>query len=253
MSAAAPTRRISVRRPISWLILGWRDFIRLPVSALHGVAIMGVGQFIIALLASYPLLAPGAFSGFVVVGPILATGLYELSRRIALGQHPGMVDALHAWKRGARPLLALGALLLVLGSLWVGFSAVLVGTFAQAPITDLQGVLRAAIGSGTQTLFLVWVVLGGSGAALVFAMSAVSPAMLLDRKVGLRGALLTSIKAVGDNPVPMAFWATIIMVGTVFGMATLMVGFVVVFPVLGHASWHAYRDLVDASALPPRE
>jgi uncharacterized membrane protein len=89
-------------------------------------------------------------------------------------------------------------------------------------------------------------------AALVFAASAVSIPFLLDREVDLMTAILTSVLAVGANPLVMAWWAVLIMIGTTFGIATLLLGLVVVVPVLGHATWHAYLDLVDASGLPPR-
>jgi uncharacterized membrane protein len=94
--------------------------------------------------------------------------------------------------------------------------------------------------------------LGGLGAALVFAATAVSVPLLLDREIDLRSAIFTSIRAVGDNPGAMALWAVIIMIGTALSMATGMLGFIIVVPVIGHATWHAYRDLVDAAALPPR-
>ena len=76
--------------------------------------------------------------------------------------------------------------------------------------------------------------------------------MLLDRRVGLRTALMASVRAVGDNPAPMALWAALIMLATAASMATLMIGFVFAVPVIGHASWHAYRDVLDAERLPPR-
>src|SRR4029077_17388679 len=99
---------------------------------------------------------------------------------------------------------------------------------------------------------LLWLVLGGLGAAVVFAATAVSPPLLLGRIIDLRAALLTSVRAVGDNPGSMALWATIIMIAVALSMATAMLGFIVTIPVIGHATWHAYRDLVDASSLPLR-
>jgi uncharacterized membrane protein len=93
---------------------------------------------------------------------------------------------------------------------------------------------------------------GGLGGALVFAATAVSPPLLLGRVVTLRSAILTSVRAVGENPVAAALWATIIMLAIAVSILTAMVGFVITIPVLGHATWHAYRDLVDTSSVPLR-
>jgi uncharacterized membrane protein len=90
------------------------------------------------------------------------------------------------------------------------------------------------------------------GVAVVFALTAVSPPLLLGRRVGFRQALLTSVRAVGENPLPMMLWAVIILVATSVSILTAMLGFLVSVPVLGHASWHAYRDLVDTTGVPLR-
>lgn len=252
MNAAPTVRTIAASRPWRWLTLGWRDFTHSSAGIVHGIAVMLAGWVIVTIGLRHPSLLPGALSGFVLVAPLVATGLYEFSRRLELGEHPGLIEALGAWRREARPLVQLGLLLLLMGSLWVGVSMALVGIYLSAPWTDLMHYLREVLAPERQTLFLAWVLLGGSGAAVVFGLTAISMPMLLDRDVDLRCALMTSVKAVGDNPVPMALWATIIMLGTLLGMATAMLGLVVIVPVLGHATWHAYRDLVDTSALPAR-
>jgi len=101
-------------------------------------------------------------------------------------------------------------------------------------------------------LFPLWALLGGLGAAAVFALTVVSAPLLLDRRVDLGTALLTSVRAVGRNPVTLVVWATMIMVASALSLATMMIGFAFVIPVIGHASWHAYRELVDAAGAPPR-
>jgi uncharacterized membrane protein len=113
-------------------------------------------------------------------------------------------------------------------------------------------VLRHVILSEGSNLFPVWITLGGIGAALVFAVTVVSAPLLLDRDVDMLSALVTSVRAVGQNPLAMALWATLIMIATGLSVATLMLGFVIAIPVIGHATWHAYRDVVDAAQLPPR-
>ncbi len=243
---------VPLLRPLRWLSRGWQDYFHSFAGLVHGLAIALAGMLIVLIGRQFPVLLPGALSGFVLVAPLLATGLYEFSRRLELGERPGLAEALSAWRREGKPLMQLGLLLFVLGSLWVSVSVALFSLWLPTDLDDAQALLRAAIEPEHQTLFLAWVLLGGTGAAVVFGLTAVSMPMLLDREVGLADAMLTSVKAVGDNPAAMAFWAGLIMLGCLIGMASGMIGLILILPVLGHASWHAYRDLVDASALPTR-
>lgn len=248
-----PVREVPVGRPVRWLALGWRDFTRafLP-SVLHGVLAALGGYIILAVAWGQFYLISGALSGFLLVAPILATGLYELSRRMVRGEPPSFDAVLSAWRASMRPLVWFGLMLTVVGTFWVLVSAVLIALFVKASITDFDSVIRYVVLSQDSHLFEIWVMLGGVFAALVFAAAVVSPPLLLDRDVDMLSAIATSVRAVSTNPLPMALWATIIMVATLLGMATALLGLIVVLPVIGHASWHAYADVVDASALPPR-
>ena len=249
-----PVREVPLTHAFRWLALGWKDLTRRPLSSLlHGVVVTIGGWVILAITLRYWYLLPGAFSGFLLVGPILATGLYELSRRLSQGERPGMREVIAAWRRGTRPLVWLGLMLVIAGTGWVLVSAVLFGLFVQAPITGVEGILRHIVLSEGSFLFPVWITLGGFGAAIVFATTVVSAPMLLDRDVDMVTALVTSVRAVGENPITMVVWASIIMVATGIAALTLMLGFVLVIPLIGHATWHAYRDVVDASALPSRD
>ena len=251
--APLPVRHVAASRPFTWLALGWRDFTRSPAAGLVHGAFVALGGWVVLLVSlRYGWVAPGAFSGFVIVGPILVTGLYEISRLLARGERAGLGEAVEAWRRGTRPLVQLGMLLAVLGTLWVAASALLFTLFAPAPLRGPAEFLRYAVVEQGNLLFTLWAILGGLGVAIVFSLTAVSPPLLLGRRVGLRQALLTSARAVGENPVAMLLWALVILIATSLSLATAMLGFLVTVPVLGHASWHAYRDLVDAEGAPLR-
>ena len=244
-AAPLPVRTVAPGRVLDWLALGWRDLWRSPgPSLLHGLLVCIGGWLILGLSQAFWWVLPGAVSGFVLVGPILATGLYELSRLQARGEQPGLTAVVNAWRRESRPLLRVGLLLFALATAWVLVSALLFALFVSEPLRSPADVLRYAVVHQGDGLFLLWLLLGGLGSAVVFAFTAVSPPLLLGRMVGLRRALLTSVRAVGDNPVAMALWAAVVMGAVVFSLATAMLGFIVAVPLLGHATWHAYKDLV---------
>jgi uncharacterized membrane protein len=246
-------REIALTQPFAWLRQGWRDMHAcFGASLLHGLVVAVGGLAVLTLTLHALPLMPGALTGFLLIGPILCTGLYELSRRIAAGERPRLGQAIEAWRRGTRPLVALGVLLFVASTAWVLVSALLFKLFVAVPLDSPLRFLRYAVGGQGGRLFLLWLLAGGLGAALVFSLTVVSAPLLLDRRVSLRTALLASVRAVGDNPAPMALWAVLIMLATAASMATLMIGFVFAVPVIGHASWHAYRDVLDAERLPPR-
>lgn len=251
--ASVRVRTVPIGAPLQWLALGWRDFLRCPGAGLvHGAFVAVGGWIVLALSFRYWWLAPGAFSGFVIVGPILATGLYELSRLIGRGESPGLSHAIAAWRRGTWQLVQLGLLLSVLGTLWVVGSAILFKLFVKVPLRGPLDFLRYAVIEQGDVLFVLWAVLGGLGVAIVFSITAVSPPLLLGRRIGLAAALLASVRAVGDNPGPMLAWALVILIATSLSIATAMLGFLISVPVIGHATWHAYRALIDASDLPLR-
>lgn len=250
---APAIRQIPVTRPFRWLALGWRDFrLALVPSGLHGLVIACGGIAIAAVAWGRFYLLAGALSGFLLVGPVLATGLYELSRRIAAGKPPTLNAAFDAWRSSCSCVLGFGLMLVVVGTFWVLVSALLIALFVDGSVTDAESFLRGVVLSRDSHFFEGWMALGGILAALVFAASVVSIPMMLDRDVDLPNAVLVSVQAVATNPVALALWASIIMVSTILGMATLFIGLIVIVPVLGHASWHAYADLLDTSALPSR-
>ena len=259
LSAVEESRRFGARtvpllRPLDWLRLGWRDLMRCPLPGLlHGLAVALFGAVLIAWARERFWLLSGAFSGFMLVAPVVATGLYRISRELGRGNKPGLGDALRAWKPSDGQLVIFGLLLALAGTGWVLTSAALVTGFTEAPVRNPQEFLRNVVLNDRTHLFEAWLGLGALMAAPVFASSVISMPLLVDRRIGVWTAVFTSWRVVLENPVPMAFWAFLILTLTAFGMASALAGLVFVVPWLAHASWHAYRDLVEASAIPARD
>lgn len=248
-SRAFGVRNVPLLRPLGWLARGWTDLMRCPLPGiLHGLFLAVFGGVLIYVAHHRFWLLSGAFTGFLLVAPILATGLYAISRALERRQRADLSVALAAWKPEGR-LVVFGVLLAFAGTGWVLTSASLITGFAGAPVRTPVEFLKVVVLNDHSHLFEVWLAMGAFLAAPVYASSVVAIPLLLDRKVGVLAAVLTSWRVVQAHPGPMAIWAALLMLLTVVGMATALVGLVVIAPWLAHASWHAYRDLVSVAGL----
>lgn len=254
--ALAESRTFSVRpvpvlRPLGWLARGWRDLMRCPLPGLaHGLAATLFGVLLVLVAHRHFWLLTGAFSGFLLVAPIVATGLYAVSRELARGNRPTLATALRVWKPDDSRLIVFGLLLGLAGTGWVMTSAALITGFAGAKVDNAVDFLRVVVLAPKGWLFEAWLVLGGVLAAPVFASSVVAIPLMLDRQVSVMAAVFTSWRVVMEHPAPLALWAALIMGMTLLGMMTV-IGLVLVVPWLAHASWHAYKDMVNTTGLTP--
>jgi uncharacterized membrane protein len=258
-------RRIGLMQPLVWLVLGWRDMARAGwVSFAHGLAMTVAGAVIVALAHQHFWLLAGALSGFLVIAPVLATSLYALSRALERNEKANLSVVLKTWLNWQHShlnkwgndywcMVQFGALLGLAATGWVITSAALITLLAPVPINTPLDFVHHVVLAKEGWLFELWLLVGGILAAPMFASSVVAMPMLLDRRVSLLQAVLTSWQTVLENPLPMAFWASLIMGFTLLGLGSLLLGLVAVIPMLGHASWHAYRDLVDVADLSVRD
>ncbi len=262
--AASAVRQIGLLQPLEWLALAWHDMARCGwLSFAHGLVLTLVGWLILLVAHDRFWLLAGALSGFLVLAPILATSLYALSRALERGEaaNLGVVQSTwFTWQRAHRNkwgndywcLVQFGALLALASTGWVITSAAFITLLAPVPIATPLDFIHHVVLAKNGVLFEAWLALGGVLAAPIFASTAIAVPLLLDRRVSLYRAVLLSWHVVLANPLPMALWAALIMGFTLLGMASGLLGLIAVVPMLGHASWHAYRALVDASTLPPR-
>jgi len=214
-----------------------------------GVIYPLAGIVLAAAAANYNLLQmlfPLA-SGFAIVGPVAATGLYEMSRRREQGQHVTWIDAFKVFDSPAiGSIVGMGLILLSVFGLWLA-TAYQIGVATLGPETPpTLGMFMDQVFRSEASVPLI---LGGVGAgflfaALAFVISVVSVPLLLDRDVGLWIAVQASLKAVRANLVPMILWAAIIAVSLALAAIPVLVGLILVVPLLGHASWHLYRKVV---------
>lgn len=259
-SAPPPRLRARSAEPaqlVRWLTAGWRDLTRCPGPGLaHGLASAAFGWLILALFHDSFWLLAGSFTGYLIVAPIVATGLYAVSRGLEQGQRLRLAEVLALWRRRDPRLIHFGVLLAFAGTGWLITSAAFVTSFTDVPIHRPLDFLRQVVLTERGWVFEIWLALGGLLAAPMFASSVVAIPLLLDRPVPVLTAVLLSWQVVLESPGTLALWAAVIMALTLLGMLTGLLGLVLIVPWLAHASWHAYRDLVEeapsAAATEPR-
>ncbi len=241
-------RRVAVDRPWTWLSRGWADLVAVPGLSLgYGlllVAVSGVLTTGLLLAGLVYLLLPLA-AGFFFIAPVLAVCLYEISRRREAGGVATLGDSLLAWRRNGTQIALMGLVLMLLHLAWVRIATLLFALFFHQSNPTLDRLVDALLFSPASLPFLaVGTVVGAILATVAFAIGVVSIPMLLDRDVSVFTAIHTSWRVVTENPAAMALWAALIVVFTTFGIITLYLGLAIAVPLIGYASWHAYRDLV---------
>ncbi|MEX2008761.1 MAG: DUF2189 domain-containing protein [Dongiaceae bacterium] len=241
-------RTVSEERVWMWLSAGWRDMRRVPgVSLAYGAAFVAV-SFLLSLglwLAEMIYLVLPLAAGFMFIGPLVAVGLYDVSRRLERGEPATLGGAVVAWRANVGQIATMGVVLMLFLLAWIRIAFLIFALFfgASPPSWDLliQTVFFSVAGV---PFLIVGTAAGAVLAAVAFAVSAVALPLLLDRDVGVVTAIAASATAVWRNRRVMIGWAALIVLFTAAGMATFYVGLALTLPLIGHATWHAYRDLV---------
>lgn len=245
-----PIRTVEPESVFRWLKLGWQDITQAALpSLLHGLIVVVLCAAVLLATQWQWELVIIAASCFLLTGPFLATGLYAVSHSLEEGQRPNLRKAIIAWRHGGKCLFRFCLLLLTACAVWAIVSLMLFQLFVDVQIADPKAFLRYVL-TRHDGLFVLWLISGGLISALTFAITVISMPLLVDRDVSTWVAIRTSVRAVSENPFTMVWWATAILLLTGISFATGLLGFLLLYPLMGHASWHVYRDLVDADGLP---
>ena len=244
-----PVRRLTADDPGRWLAAGWADFLRAPALSLtYGLGLVLTGYLIALTLYGMELesLLPVTTAGFFLVAPILAVGLYDVSRRYQRGEQVSLATTLAAWQRNPTGLGTIGLILMLCVAAWMQIAILIFMAFyhsAPPPMEDfIHGVLMS------QQLIPFLLVGSAAGYVLasgVFALSVISIPMLLEPGVSVGTAVFTSIAAVRKNWDVMFTWAATIVFLVGVGLGTMFVGLVVTLPLVAYASWHAFQGTVE--------
>lgn len=238
-------RHVPASRPFIWIACAWDDLLHHRAASLsYGILVSALGVLILAY-ERHPFYLAAAVSGFLLVGPVLAAGLCELSRCSDTNLKTDFDSSLKALRRNHDALLGVANRLLGISIVWFIFSYLLMQSFMATVAPGIeQTVWGDVLRHLSERQIAAYLISGGILAAIVFVMSVVTVPMIVDRHVDARTAIATSLRVtMKDFPV-MIVWASLIVALVAVGFASLMIGMIVIFPLLGHATWYAYRDLV---------
>ena len=240
-------RNVEMAAVGTWLLAGWNDFRAAPVCSLvYGVLFTTAMIAILLLSRDNPGFSLSFFSGLLLLGPFLAAGTYVASRQMEAGEKVSISAALRLLLQRVGGLAVIALLLLLLQAAWIRLAALLIAFQTNTPELTIAS-LRELLASfpGGFLLIINFVAMGFVFASLVFVFTAVAIPLIVDRGKSPVNAMLISANAVRANRDTMLLWAASVVLLSLFGMATAFIAMIVIFPVLGYATCHSYRDLLD--------
>ncbi len=245
---AIELRSLSWSQPFGWLAAGARDFARAPeIGLFYGACFMAMGWALAWVFRTAPAWTLALSAGFLLMGPFLCLGLYHASRELEAGRRPSLGRSLLAWDTRTGTLAIFAFVLLVLEMLW-GRASLIVFALSFDGMPDFRGSLLALVEPENLNFILAYLAVGSIFAGLIFAVSVVSMPMILDRQTDAITAGLTSMRLVLGQPGVLLLWGGLLTLAVVAAMLPWFAGLLVVGPIAGHASWHAYRAAVGTAA-----
>ena len=236
-----------------WLAAGWRDMMTDPLQSLaYGVLVFVISIMVVAglIMFGWDFILFPAFAGFMIVGPLLAIGLYEKSRKLATGKRASLAQMVFVRPKSGGQILFTGVLLSLLMLLWMRAAVIVYALFfGLQPFPGLDHIANMLFTTPVGlVMLLVGSLTGGLFAAFSFAISAFSIPMQLNERVDALTAMGSSVALVWNNLPVMLVWGAITLVLFLLSLATGMLGLIVVFPVIGHGTWHAYQAIRSPNA-----
>ena len=238
--------KVKLTAPFDWLAKGLSDLKRIKLPSLvYGFTFAIAGFFLVFVATHNPVWSAALMSAFLLLGPFLAIGLYDLSRQLEEGEKPCLLDSIKMIRENITNLGFFAILLGILLMIWLRITALIAGIFFNDIELITKGWTVLFDGSRSIEFILFFIFFGFFIAQIAFSISVVSIPMLLHRKVDVITAIVTSLRVVIKNPLPMLIWAIVIVSLISLGMLFAFIGLMITLPIIGHASWHAYRELTD--------
>ena len=238
--------RVPMGQPLIWLQRGWTDMWRHWGASLgQGALIVAIGWTVLVFCGTHPYYVAAAITAFLLVAPVMSAGFSEMSRRYASGEPATFDDSLEGFAHNHRELLLFGIILGLIAIAWFALSAVMLSSVFHVPAPNMQETMyRGFIDTIHRTQLAAYVAVGGVLAVMVFVLSVVTVPLIIDQQASAGRAMLASVKAAFANIPVMILWSALILVLTLIAYVPLLFGLLVISPLLGHATWHAYRDLI---------
>ena len=244
-------RDIGFGAPFHWLSRGLDDLKASPGPSLFYGACFALMGFLVSVVFRHAYAYTSSLvSGFLLIGPFVSLGLYELSRRRETGEALELVPTLTAWRRNAGSIGVYSVIMIVIFLVWARASLVIFALFYTSEMPTVTGFMQQVVSLENIEFVVVYCMVGLLFASIVFAVSVVSIPLMLDRGQDAVTSMIASTYALIRNFPQVSLWAALIVALTAVGFATFFLGLIVLMPIIGHATWHAYRDLVEP--LPPR-
>jgi len=242
-----PLATLKPSDPFQWLRLGWQDFQRCPrIGLFYGLCFFVMGHALLALFQKAPEYLLALSAGFLLMGPFLCLGLYDASKAMQTHDHrPSLRASLNAWRPTKSTMAIFAGVLLILEMLW-GRAALVVFAVSFNTMPEKANLLAMLVDPENIGFLITYTVVGGIFAGLIFVTSVISIPMIMDRQVDAISAGLTSIRACLQNPGVMLLWGALITGIILLSLLPFFLGLLITGPVIGHATWHAYRHIVPA-------
>jgi uncharacterized membrane protein len=242
----AEVNHVPLLQSLTWLRRGWDDLQHFGWASLaHGALISVLGAILLLLFSTHVYLIAAAVTGYLLIGPIMTTAVCDLSRRRMAGTPSALADSVQATTHDTRNVFRFGAILAGFTLLWFVASATTLQAILHTSAPSLSVALWGSLTDAVSRPQLIGYIASGAVlAAIVFTLSVVSVPLIIDRHTSATDAMWTSMRVTFSNLPAMLVWAALIVGLTALGFITFLLGMVVVAPLLGHATWHAYRDLV---------